>query len=157
MKSIYRFISSILLCQLAGIIGSIFTLSSVNSWYFDLNKPLLNPPGWVFGPVWITLYFLMGISLFLIWNNENNSSFKKNALILFLIHLIFNASWSIVFFGLHQILLSVIVIIILWLLIFLIIIHFAKISRTASLLLFPYLIWVSFAIYLNVSIYLINK
>lgn len=157
MKCVYRFISSILICQLAGIIGSLFTISSVNSWYFELSKPILNPPAWVFGPVWITLYFLMGISLFIIWNKEISSPEKKNALLLFFVQLFLNASWSLVFFGLHQLLLSVIVIIILWLLIFITIILFAKLSRSAALLLFPYLIWVSFAAYLNISIYLLNK
>lgn len=157
MKKLVKLVVSIVVCQLAGIIGSIFTLSSVNSWYFELNKPLLNPPGWVFGPVWITLYFLMGISLFIIWNKEIIPSVKKNAVIIFLVQLVLNALWSVVFFGMHQILLSVIVIIALWLLIFITIILFGKISKTASLLLFPYLIWVSFASYLNVSIYLLNK
>lgn len=156
MKSVYRFISSILICQFAGIIASIFTISSVNQWYFDLNKPLLNPPAWVFGPVWITLYFLMGISLFIVWNKDIVLSVKKNALFIFLIQLVLNALWSIVFFGLHQIFLSVIVIIALWIFIFITIIFFCKISRTASLLLFPYLIWVSFASYLNISICLLN-
>ncbi|HRJ04777.1 MAG TPA: tryptophan-rich sensory protein, partial [Ignavibacteria bacterium] len=104
MKKIIKLVVSIVVCQLAGVIGSIFTVSNINTWYIDLSKPLLNPPNWVFGPVWITLYFLMGIALFLVWNKGLDSRFSKNAFILFIVQLVFNAMWSIVFFGLHQLL-----------------------------------------------------
>lgn len=156
MGKLLKLVVSIVVCQLAGGIGSIFTVSNIASWYLDLNKPLLNPPGWVFGPVWITLYFLMGIALFLIWNKGLDSRFNRNAFILFIIQLVFNASWSIVFFGMHQLLISVFVIIILWLLIFANIAQFGKISKPAAYLLVPYILWVSFASYLNIAIYIIN-
>lgn len=157
MKKLIKLVSSILICQLAGIIGSLFTVPNINSWFIDLNKPLLNPPNWVFGPVWITLYLLMGISLFIIWNKGLTDTFRKNAFSLFIIQLVFNSLWSIVFFGMHQLLLSVIVIIMLWLLIFVNIVHFGKISKAAAYLLIPYILWVSFASYLNISIYLLNR
>ncbi len=157
MKKLIKFVISILICQLAGVIGSLFTVPNINSWYINLSKPLLSPPNWVFGPVWITLYLLMGISLFIIWNKGLNDTFRKNAFYLFIIQLVFNSLWSIVFFGMHQLLLSVVVIIMLWLLIFINIVHFGKISKTAGLLLIPYLLWVSFATYLNISIYLLNR
>ncbi len=156
MPKFLKFVVSIIICQLAGVIGSVFTVNNIASWYLDLNKPLLNPPNWVFGPVWITLYFLMGISLFLVWKKGLTSRFNRNAFILFIIQLVFNASWSIVFFGMHQLLLSVFVIIILWLLIFINIVQFGKISRSAAYLLMPYILWVSFASYLNISIYILN-
>ncbi|HWA07716.1 MAG TPA: TspO/MBR family protein [Ignavibacteria bacterium] len=156
MPKFLKFVVSIIICQLAGVIGSVFTVNNIASWYLDLNKPLLNPPNWVFGPVWITLYFLMGISLFLVWKKGLNSRFNRNAFILFIIQLVFNASWSIVFFGMHQLLLSVFVIIILWLLIFINIVQFGKISRSAAYLLMPYILWVSFASYLNIAIYILN-
>ncbi len=157
MKKIIKLVVSILVCQLAGVIGSIFTVSNINTWYIDLSKPLLNPPNWVFGPVWITLYFLMGIALFLVWNKGLDSRFSKNAFILFIVQLVFNAMWSIVFFGLHQLLISVFVIIILWLLIFVNIVQFGKISKPAAYLLLPYILWVSFASYLNIAIYILNN
>ncbi|HAX48290.1 MAG TPA: tryptophan-rich sensory protein [Ignavibacteria bacterium] len=156
MKKIIKLVVSIVVCQLAGVIGSIFTVSNINTWYIDLSKPLLNPPNWVFGPVWITLYFLMGIALFLVWNKGLDSRFSKNAFILFIVQLVFNAMWSIVFFGLHQLLISVFVIIILWLLIFVNIVQFGKISKPAAYLLLPYILWVSFASYLNIAIYILN-
>jgi tryptophan-rich sensory protein len=157
MKKLIKLVSSILICQLAGIIGSLFTVPNINSWFIDLNKPLLNPPNWVFGPVWITLYVLMGISLFIVWSKGLTDTFRKNAFSLFIIQLVFNSLWSIVFFGMHQLLLSVIVIIMLWLLIFVNIVHFGKISKAAAYLLIPYILWVSFASYLNISIYLLNR
>lgn len=157
MKKLVKLVVSIVVCQLAGVIGSIFTVSNITSWYIDLSKPILNPPGWVFGPVWITLYFLMGIALFLVWNKGLDSPFNRNAFILFIVQLVFNAMWSIVFFGMHQLLISVFVIVILWLLIFVNIVQFGKISKPAAYLLLPYILWVSFASYLNIAIYILNS
>ncbi len=157
LKNVFKLIISIAICQLAGVIGTIFTIDSITTWYFDLSKPSLRPPNWLFAPVWITLYTLMGISLFLVWKKGLNIQRNKNAFILFIIQLVFNSLWSIVFFGMHQLFLSVIVIIILWLLIFACIFSFKPISKTASYLLIPYLLWVSFASYLNISIYILNR
>ena len=157
MSKLLKLIVSVVICQLAGVIGSIFTIDSIATWYFDLSKPALKPPNWLFGPVWITLYFMMGISLFLVWNKGLNIQRNKNAFILFIIQLVFNSLWSIVFFGMHQIFLAVIVIIILWLLIFACIFSFKPISKPAAYLLIPYLLWVSFASYLNISIYIFNR
>ena len=156
MKILLKLIFSIIICQLAGVIGSFFTVSNITSWYIDLNKPLLNPPNWVFGPVWITLYFLMGIALFLVWNKGLQSRFNRNAIILFMVQLLLNSLWSIVFFGLHQLLFSIFVIVLLWLLIFINIVQFGRISKTAAYLLVPYILWVSFASYLNIAIYILN-
>ncbi len=157
MKNLLKLILSIVICQIAGVIGSIFTINSINNWYFDLSKPSLNPPNWIFGPVWITLYVMMGISLFLIWQKGLDSKRNKNVVFLFIIQLVFNTLWSIIFFGFHQILPAVVVIIILWLLIFSCIFSFKPISKTAAYLLIPYLLWVSFASYLNISIYILNR
>jgi tryptophan-rich sensory protein len=149
----FRLISSIIICQLAGIIGSIFTVSSVSSWYATLNKPFFNPPSWVFGPVWTLLYLLMGISLYLIWNNKKRT---KKALLIFGIQLILNSLWSILFFGLQSPLLAFIEIIFLWSAILLSIIYFYRISKVAAYLLVPYILWVSFAAILNLSIFILN-
>jgi translocator protein len=150
----FKLITSIIICQLAGIIGSFFTVSSVSTWYLTLNKPFFNPPSWVFGPVWITLYFLMGISLYLIWNNYNKDS--KLAVTFFSIQLVLNSLWSILFFGLRNPLLAFIEIIVLWAFILLTIIYFYKKSKTAAYLLIPYILWVSFAAILNFAIYYLN-
>lgn len=150
MKNLPKFLVSIVICEGAGLIGSVFTFSAIPNWYITLNKPTFSPPNFLFGPVWTTLYFLMGVSLYLVWK-------KKNSLKLFWIHLFFNATWSIMFFGLRNPLLGLINILILWLLIVIVIYKFWKINKTAGLLLLPYLAWVSFATYLNYSIWILNK
>ena len=96
----FKLVLSIIVCQLAGFIGSFFTVSSVSSWYLTLNKPFFNPPSWLFGPVWITLYLLMGISLYIIWNKGITNNQSKIAVLIFAIQLILNSLWSIIFFGL---------------------------------------------------------
>lgn len=150
-----KIISAIIICQLAGVIGSYFTVSSIQTWYLQLEKPALNPPNSVFGPVWITLYTLMGISLFLVWQKEY-SKIKKKALVLFYIQLFLNALWSIIFFGLQSPFWALVNIIILWLFILWTILVFYKVSKPAAYLLLPYILWVSFATYLNYSILILN-
>ena len=163
MKNIYKLIISIAICELAGIIGSFFTVSSVSTWYVDLQKPVLNPPSWVFGPVWITLYALMGVALFLIWKQHSNIlenvrmlQIWKIGIVVFFIQLFLNALWSILFFGMQNPLFSLIEIVILWIAILLTIIVFYRISKPASYLLMPYILWVSFAMYLNYAIWVLN-
>lgn len=146
-----KLILSLAVCQLAGIIGSIFTANSIPNWYQTLEKPFLSPPNWIFGPVWISLYILMGISLFLVWKKKN-----KIALILFFIQLILNSIWSVIFFGFQRIDIAFAEIIILWIFILLTIVFFFKISKLAAWLLIPYILWVSFAGYLNFSIWQAN-
>lgn len=150
----FKLIASIIICQLAGIIGSFFTVSSVSTWYTTINKPFFNPPSFVFGSVWITLYLLMGISLYLIWNNYSKD--MKLPLIFFGIQLGLNSLWSILFFGLQNPLFAFIEIIILWAFILLSIIGFYKKSKPAAYLLVPYILWVSFAAILNFSIFYLN-
>jgi benzodiazapine receptor len=150
----FKLIFSIVICQLAGVIGSFFTVSSVSTWYVTLNKPFFNPPNWLFGPVWITLYFLMGISLYLIWNNVDKDT--KSARIVFFIQLGLNTLWSLLFFGLKSPFLAFIEIIVLWLFILLNILFFYQKSKAASYLLIPYFVWVSFASVLNFSIFYLN-
>jgi translocator protein len=145
-----KFIFSLLIAQSAGILGSFATMTSVKSWYLtDLIKPEFNPPSWVFGPVWTTLFFLMGISLYLVWN-------KKKNLFWFWVQLILNVFWSYLFFGIHSPRLAFYEIIFLWVAIFITIVKFWKHNKTASVLLWPYLAWVSFASFLNYSIMILN-
>lgn len=141
---------SLLLPQLAGFVGSIFTISAIPAWYATLNKPSFSPPNWLFGPVWTTLYILMGISLYLVWSKG------KQGLMLFKLHLVVNALWSILFFGLRSPILGLVAIIILWIMILALVKIFWKIDRLASILLWPYLVWVSFATVLNFAILVLN-
>ncbi len=156
VKNIYKLVSAIVICQLAGIIGSLFTVSSVSTWYQTLVRPALNPPSWVFGPVWITLYLLMGISLFLIWKKGWKKKNVRIAMSVFGVQLTLNALWSILFFGMQNPGLALINIALLWIGILASIILFYKISKPASYLLIPYILWVSFASYLNYAIWTLN-
>ena len=147
----------IIMCELAGVVGSIFSVNSIPGWYAHLAKPAFNPPGWVFGPVWTILYALMGIAMYLIYRHRQQNSSVGFALGFFSAHLVVNASWSIIFFGLHQLVWSVGVIILLWLMIAYSIYLFSKINRMAAWLLAPYLLWVSFASVLNWTVWMMNK
>ena len=149
-----KLIVSVIVCQVAGIIGSVFTVSSVGSWYSQLNQPSFNPPNWVFGPVWTTLYLLMGISLYIIWSKGLKKN--KNAVYVFGIQLALNTLWSILFFGVRSPLFAFIEIIFLWAAIIWTIILFYRVSKKAAYLLIPYILWVSFAAVLNFSYVLLN-
>lgn len=142
---------AMVICEGAGLIGSIFTANSVTSWYATLNKPSFNPPSWIFAPVWTSLYLMMGVSLYLIWG------VKKASLKWFWIQLILNSLWSILFFGLKNPSIAFFEIVLLWLSIALTIKSFWRYDKTASLLLAPYLAWVSFASILNFSIWILNR
>ena len=147
-------LSSVFISHLAGIIGSIATASSVSTWYTTLNKPTFNPPGWLFGPVWLLLYTMMGIALYLVWTSKLKQ--KQLAVKIFLVHLVFNTAWSLIFFGLKNLFVALIVIGVLWLMIAYLIFLFNKISKLAGWLLIPYLLWVSFASILNLTIWQLN-
>lgn len=151
MKKLLRLLFAIIICEGAGLIGSIFTFNSVNTWYVTLDKPFFNPPSWIFAPVWTILYLLMGISLYLAWNT------KKISLKWFWIQLVLNSLWSILFFGLKNPTLALLGITLLWLAIIMTIKSFWRYNKTASWLLLPYLAWVTFASILNLSIVILNK
>ena len=156
INNTFKLIIAIVVCELAGIIGSVFTTPSIASWYSTLIKPALNPPSWVFGPVWTTLFVLMGISVFLIWKKGLDRKDVKIALIVFIGQLVLNTLWSIIFFGLHSPGGALIEIVFLWLAILTTIVAFKKISKPAMWLLLPYILWVSFAMYLNFAIWTLN-
>jgi benzodiazapine receptor len=152
-----RLILSIVIASLAGFIGSLFTMNSVRTWYQTIKRPDWNPPNWLFGPVWTLLYFLMGIALYLVWSKGTDTQYARMALLLFGIQLALNSVWSILFFGLHSPFWAFIEIAILWLFILLTMFSFYPISRAASYLMVPYILWVSFAAVLNFSIYWLNR
>ena len=156
VRNLPKFLISTIGCELVGLAGTPFTLSSIPTWYQTLQKPSFSPPNWIFGPVWTILYFLMGVAAYLVWIKGLQKKAVKKALSFFIAQLAFNFLWSILFFGLHSPILALIDILILWALILITTIKFYKISKTASYLLIPYLLWVTFATILNLSIALLN-
>ena len=138
MPNYLKLLISLALPQIAGGLGAFFTISSVQSWYLTINRPSWNPPSWLFGPVWTTLYVLMGIACFLIWKSEN--VLKKQLLTLFAVQLVLNALWSPAFFGMESPILGLVVIIPLWISILFCVIRFKEVSRWASALMIPYLL-----------------
>jgi tryptophan-rich sensory protein len=154
---VLKWVVSILVCQLAGVIGGLFTASSVDTWFATLMKPAFNPPNWIFSPVWITLYVLMGMALFIVWRQGLQTEGVKSALTVFGLQLALNTLWSLLFFGLKMPLLAFIEIIVLWCLILITLLKFKKISGLAGLLLVPYLLWVSFAAVLNFFLWNLNR
>lgn len=156
LKEAGKLLLAIIISNLAGAIGSIFTFTSIDSWYATLIRPEFSPPNWVFGPVWTTLYVMMGISLYLIWKKYEEGKDAKPALAIFSIQWALNAAWSFLFFGLQSPLYGLIGIIPLWIAIVLMIRSYYPLSRNAALLQIPYLLWVSFATILNASIWLLN-
>lgn len=147
--SVIRLAVPVLLCLSAGVVGSLFTAPAISGWYQFLNRPAFAPPNWIFAPVWTTLYILMGISLYLAWR-------RHARLIWFWTQLVLNANWSLVFFGLRSPKLALLNIIVLWFSIVLAIKDFRHKSSPAAWLLVPYLVWVTFATYLNWSIMRLN-
>jgi len=152
-KDWLKLAASIAICEGAGIIGSFYTAPAIrDGWYGALPKPYLNPPSWIFAPVWTALFLLMGIAAFLVWNKNWNLKEKKLALGVFALQLILNSAWSAIFFGLKSPIAAFFELVLLWLAIAATIWIFAKISRPAAWLLVPYMLWVSFAGYLNLSL-----
>lgn len=157
MKKIVGILAFILICELAGIIGSFFTRPSIPGWYAGLVKPPFNPPNWVFAPVWTILYALMGLAAYLVYEKGLRRTDVRGALAVFAGQLLLNALWSIIFFGAHQILGAAILIVVLWAMILVTIWLFSRISKAAAYLLVPYILWVSFATVLNISLWVLNR
>ncbi|WP_295794887.1 TspO/MBR family protein [Mucilaginibacter sp.] len=153
---LFPFLISLVITLAIGFVASLFTRPQIASWYSTLNKPTFNPPPWLFAPVWTALYIMIAIAAYLVWQRRDSSKTYKITASIYIVQLAFNFSWSMVFFGLHGILPALFVILLLWVSIILNIRWFKKYSKTAAWLLVPYLLWVSFASILNLSIYLLN-
>jgi tryptophan-rich sensory protein len=151
-----KLIASIVVCQLAGLLGAIFTSSAIPTWYATLEKPPFVPPDWTFSVVWTFLYLLMGLALYNVWRKGWDHRDVRLAMGVFGIQLFLNFLWSVLFFGLRSPLLGMIEIVFLWFAIVATIWLFYRISRPAGVLLMPYLAWVSFAALLNYYIWLLN-
>jgi tryptophan-rich sensory protein len=146
----------VIICLLVGFLSGFATQSSVDNWYVGLNKPAINPPNWIFGPVWTLLYTLMGIAAGLVWSKGIHHIWVKTALYHFSFQLIFNALWSVVFFGFNKPFWALLVILVLLALILLNMKSFRVVSKTAAYLLVPYFLWVCFATFLNYKIWELN-
>jgi len=157
MSNTLKLIIAIIIPVAVGAVSGFFTSSEIPGWYQTINKPTWNPPSWLFGPVWTTLYVMMGIALFLVWKSDASQSVKKTAIILFAAQLLLNFFWSFIFFNQHQIGWAVVEIITMWIFILLTIFAFAPISKIAAWLLVPYISWVSFATILNYTIWKLNS
>ena len=158
MKKYYKIILMVVVCLTIGYLSSIVTQSSIKTWYPTLIKPVFNPPNWIFAPVWSMLYIFMGIAAGLVWNkHENNKELVKKGLLFFGVQLFFNALWSYLFFGLNNLLLASIEIILLLLMIFETYVIFKKLDKKAGYLFIPYMAWVSFATILTISIFILNR
>ena len=146
---------SIIVCLIAGVVGSVFTTPSISTWYATLAKPSFSPPSWIFGPVWTTLYVLIGISLYLMINKKKLKKVRLQVS-LFGVQLALNVAWSFLFFGLRSPLLGFAEITVLWIAIAATIVSFYRIDKRAAYLLLPYIIWVSIASVLNYFVWMLN-
>jgi len=170
---------SVIICELAGVIGSIFTIPSIDVWFKNLNKPSFSPPNWIFGPVWTILFLLMGLSFYMVWDSNwiaknkigkikvakwNSLSEKLwqgkwqkiNIITIFFAQLLLNIAWSILFFGLHFTDIAFFELLMLWFAILFTIINFYRVSKLAAYFLLPYILWVSFAGILNYFLWILN-
>ena len=155
-NDLLKLILCIIICEGLGSSGSIFTSMSVSTWYSTLVKPWFAPPGGVIAVIWTVLFMLMGISLFLVWREGLGRPRVKAAIYIFAAQFVVNIAWSAAFFGMRSPLNGLIVIVLLWLMILLTIIKFWRVSKNAALLLVPYILWVSIAMFLNYSILVLN-
>ena len=137
----------------ASFIGGLITISFKDPWYSQLVKSNLNPPDWIFAPVWTALYLMMTLAIWFFWHSKNRN---LNTVYLYFIHILFNTTWSIVFFGLHQILLALFVLIGLILMIIILMLRFKRVNIVSYYLMIPYLLWCCFALFLNFNLLILN-
>ncbi|MFC4210107.1 TspO/MBR family protein [Pedobacter lithocola] len=150
------FIINIAITLSVGVLGGWATAKSVQTWYPTLNKPSFNPPNWLFGPVWISLYLLIGIAAYLVWIRRDEIVHFPRTVAIYLIQLLLNLAWSFIFFYLHEIGIALIEIILLLIFIIINAITFYKINKWAGLIFIPYILWVSFASFLTYNIFILN-
>ena len=149
----FSFVLFLVITYSASFIGGLVTISLKEPWYSQLIKSNYNPPDWVFAPVWTTLYLMMTLAIWFFWHSKNRD---MNTVYIYFIHIIFNTTWSIVFFGLHQILLAVFVLIGLILMIIILMLRFKRVNIVSYYLMIPYLLWCCFALFLNFNLLILN-
>ncbi len=137
----------------ASLIGGLATINFKEPWYSLLNKPVFNPPDWIFAPVWTTLYLMMTVAVWIFWHTKNKNI---NTIYIYFIHLVFNTTWSVVFFVFHNMVLALITLIVLIALIIILILRFKRVNMFSVYLMIPYLLWCCFALLLNTSLIIMN-
>ena len=153
---IIKLLISLIVPLSIGAIAGIFTAQAIPDWYASLNRPSFNPPNGIFGPVWTTLYMLMGISFFIIWKQPADTK-RNTGMIIFFIQLLLNFCWTFLFFYFKEIGFALIEIIVMWIAILIMLISFYKVKPVAAYINIPYILWVSFATVLNAAYYLLNS
>ena len=152
-NKLLTFMSFLLVTFGASAIGCLSTINYKEPWYSLLNKPTFNPPDWIFGPVWTTLYLMMTLAIWLFWHSKSKD---KNTVYVYLIHLVFNTTWSVVFFVFHNMVLALLVLIVLIALIIILILRFKRVKMLSAYLMIPYLLWCCFALILNTNLIILN-
>lgn len=155
-NQIGKLIASLLLPLAIGGIAGMFTTKAIPGWYATLNQPSFNPPNWVFAPVWTTLYIIMGISLFMIWRLDKSKE-RNQAIVIFMVQLLFNFCWSFFFFYFKMIGVALVDILVLWITIIFMLVRLYKIKPLAAYINIPYLLWVTFATALNMAYFFLNR
>ncbi len=156
MRPLFTLIVSLGLAFAAGFLGALYTNASAIAWYASLARSVLNPPAWVFAPVWTALYILMAFAAWRVYEARRRKPLSYQALVLYAVHLFVNASWSIVFFGMHAPIYAFAIIIALVIMVAWIAYLFYRVDRVAGYCFLPYLAWVAFAAYLNLAVVLLN-
>ena len=152
-NKILSFTLFLIITYSASFIGSISTISSKEPWYSSLNKSAITPPDWIFAPVWTVLYLFMVIAIWSVWHKNYKNI---NIILIYFIHLLFNTTWSVIFFVFHNMVLALLVLIILIALIINLILSFKRVNILSAYLMIPYLLWCSFALILNTSLIILN-
>ena len=152
-NKILSFVLFLIITYSASFIGGMATISFKEPWYSELIKSNFNPPDWIFAPVWTTLYFLMTLAIWFYWHSKNRD---MNTVYIYFIHILFNTTWSVVFFAFHNILLALINLMILLSLIIILILRFMRVNKTSAYLMIPYLLWSLYALFLNFNLFLLN-
>ena len=137
----------------ASFIGGFVTITYKEPWYSQLIKSNYNPPDWIFAPVWTMLYFMMSVAIWIFWNSKKKD---LKTIYIYFIHIVFNTTWSIVFFALHNIAIALINLSILVFLILILILRFRRVNLVSYYLMIPYLLWTSYALFLNLNLLLLN-
>jgi benzodiazapine receptor len=152
-----KIVLSIVAVEVLGGLGAAITSDQIPGWYENLQRPPGTPPNWLFGPVWISLYAMIGAAFAIIWHRAEPGAVQRAAMIWFTVQLVLNLAWTPVFFGMHQMLVALVVIVGLWVVIAVTIAQFRRLNPVAAMLLTPYLLWVSYATYLNGGYWFLNR
>ena len=149
----YSLILFLIVTFSASFTGGLVSISFKEPWYSSLVKSNYNPPDWIFAPVWTTLYIMMTLAIWFFWHSKSRD---MNTIYIYFIHIIFNTTWSIVFFGLHQIFLALVVLVILIGLIITLVIRYKRVNFVSYYLMIPYLLWCCYALFLNFNLLMLN-